>query len=542
MPNIRFTIIDNSNQSKKMMIAGILSSDATCEEYLATLIKLSSQKMRYKVKGIFNANGEKVTTENVDQLGKDDFLICVKSATEKPVISREVAKTVAISKDVPINLIAENTNVCNEAIKQLHNCAKNLEDVQAIAGMPDLHPGTGYPIGAVVATQTMVHPVLIGSDIGCGMTMFDTGKTINKNTKGKYKFNQQLISFWLEHAAFDDANALTDYLIDITRRSLPIGHDSYTDSDSDSDRDNNNKNSHVNQEFFSGFLNYITELEKESKKKNKTIVPYINELGTIGGGNHFAEIQVVDNIHNEQLFKESGFNEDHIYLLIHSGSRNLGKSIKLKNQAKSLKVNSSEFEAYKKQHDFAVEWAKVNRTIIADKVMMGMTGIDNTESWYAFKSLGISNILLDVTHNFIKYEKDKNLWIHRKGSTPITGDYSIIPGSRGSCTYLVKTIKKDDLEEDEQDEHHKAIDSIAHGAGRYYDRNRSKAVSGKYYPQNKDLVDLPNGNTVLCDDVVLMREEIPEAYKDIESVIGDLRKRGLINVVATFKPSMTIKK
>lgn len=70
MPNIRFTIIDNGNQIRKMILVGVLPSGISPEQYLTTLIKLSSQKMRYKVKGIFNARGEKITTENIDQLKK----------------------------------------------------------------------------------------------------------------------------------------------------------------------------------------------------------------------------------------------------------------------------------------------------------------------------------------------------------------------------------------------------------------------------------------------------------------------------------------
>lgn len=242
-------------------------------------------------------------------------------------------------------------------------------------------------------------------------------------------------------------------------------------------------------------------------------------LGTIGSGNHFAEFQRVETILDEKLFEQSGLNKQSVKLLVHSGSRGLGQSILERHARKyggeGLVVGSGEFDLYVSSHDQAVHWAELNRRLIAKRFMSALR-IDGAR-------------VLDICHNSVTPHDDG--WLHRKGAAPSDKGLVVIPGSRGTLSYIVRPrLETADL----------SLLSLAHGAGRKWKRSDVKGRLSKRYSVS-DLTRTPLGGRVICEDKALIFEEAPEAYKDVAVVIGDLEEAGLIDVVATLRPLITYK-
>lgn len=309
------------------------------------------------------------------------------------------------------------------------------------------------PVGVVVQTEGIVYPHLIGGDIGCGMGLFETNCALRKFKLDRF----------------------------VTR------------------------------------LNHIRALEDIS-----TINPYqeqcpIYDLGTIGGGNHFAEFQALEKVYDEELFASLGMDKKQVLLLVHSGSRSYGQQIL--NQFPSvdgLKENDEAFTQYLNMHDNAMLWAQRNRGIVASKLMD-----------YLGYSAEVKPIL-DCHHNFL--EKLDGTWIHRKGAISAKKGVVVIPGSRGSFTYLVQPAENTEV----------SVYSLSHGAGRKWARSLCKSrIKDKY---DRDSVRQTNlGSRVVCHDTELLYQEAPEAYKNVEDVIASLLEHKLCTVVATLRPLVTYK-
>ncbi len=349
-----------------------------------------------------------------------------------------------------------------EAVRQLYAAAK-LEGVRLAAGFPDLHPGKGSPVGAAFVTEGFIHPYLIGGDIGCGMALFKTGlfeRDIKLNRWAELRFD-------LEHPW------------------------------------------HGN----------VYEVLAAAKLDSSA---FDNALGTIGGGNHFAELQRIEEIVDAAAFKRFGLARQQLVVLIHSGSRGLGDSILRarvdEHQASGSEADSPAAEAYLNGHDVAVRWAKANRALIARRFVEAL----NTEAEH----------LWDGCHNSItRGESDgESVWIHRKGAVTAEDGPVVIPGSRGSLSYLVKPIG--------DGESHAW--SLAHGAGRKWSRSETRLRIRERF-QVRELNHTALGSRVICEDRDALYEEAPAAYKNIEAVIRDLVDAGLVSVIATFRPLLTYK-
>lgn len=249
------------------------------------------------------------------------------------------------------------------------------------------------------------------------------------------------------------------------------------------------------------------------------------EHGSIGGGNHFAEIQAVDNVYDTEEFLELGLNPDELVVLVHSGSRALGQSV-VKEVMTDLSIyqglnhNSKTAKAYLENHDVAVEWAVENRRQIAERLL--------TELGRTVPPLTV----LDTVHNSLTVLNNcgELLYIHRKGAAAADNGPVIIPGSRGSLTYLVQPT--DDID--------RSAYSLAHGAGRKWQRGVCRSRLSKQYTR-EDLRQNRYKGQVVYHDLDLLYEEAPEAYKNIDIVVQSLVDAGLARVVATFKPLLTVK-
>ncbi len=247
-----------------------------------------------------------------------------------------------------------------------------------------------------------------------------------------------------------------------------------------------------------------------------------NALGTIGGGNHFAELQQVCETVDDDRFRHLGLDKSKLYLLVHSGSRGKGERA-LREHVDAhghagLAVGSDAFTQYIEQHDDAVTWAGANRALIAHRFSR------------ALKSDAVC--IFDVDHNTLtpKEVGGKTYWLHRKGASPSDRGPLVIPGSRGAHSYLVEPLS---------DQIRNAY-SLAHGAGRKWIRSDVKGrLSRKYKAEDLKRTEL--GGVVICENKTLLYEEAPQAYKNIDVVIQDMLDEHLIRVIAVLKPVISYK-
>lgn len=346
------------------------------------------------------------------------------------------------------------------AVRQLHTTAE-LPAMRRVAGMPDLHAGRGYPVGAAFFSTGRFYPALIGNDIGCGMAWWQTDLPARSKTD---KLVKQLGSI---DDPLDDA-----------------------------------------------WAERIAELLPNH--------PFQAALGTIGGGNHFAELQTVDTVYRPELLP-SAFDPNCLQLLVHSGSRGLGQQI-LRRHVDAfghhgLPENSPEAEAYLHEHADALNFARTNRRLIAERMLA---------RWR-----GTGECLTEQFHNFLQPRSigSEHGWLHRKGASPADEGLLMIPGSRGDYSYLVRPLP-------EAAEH--ALYSLAHGAGRKWQRSECKGRLSHKFPAD-NLRRNRFGGAVVCADKALLYEEAPQAYKKIDSVIEALRVHGLMETVARLKPVLSYK-
>ena len=341
-----------------------------------------------------------------------------------------------------ISLItSEKSWIEGEAIRQLGITAK-LPGMVRAAGLPDLHPGKGIPVGAAFLSRGIIYPHLVGNDIGCGMGLWNT-----QSPARKFKLDKNVKKLSGFEAPWEGNSA--DVL--------------------------------------------------EAAALPPDLWPYA--LGTIGSGNHFAEFQKIDDIHDAAALDALSINPDNVQLLVHSGSRGLGEEILRRHvdvhKGGGLDDYAPDFTDYLQRHNQAVNWACLNREIIA-KRFLGALGLGGSR-------------VLDITHNSVTPHQGG--WLHRKGAAPSDKGAVVIPGSRGTHSYLVMPIAGNaDI----------SLRSLAHGAGRRWKRSDAKARLSHRYSVT-DLTRTPLGGRVICEDKSLMYEEAPEAYKDISTVITNSR-------------------
>ena len=363
-----------------------------------------------------------------------------------------------------IQIIADsNTWIEGNAVVQLETTAR-LPHMLRVAGMPDLHAGRCYPVGAAFFSDRHFYPALIGNDIGCGMAFWQTDLRAAKLKPAK----------------------LAKQLGNI---DTPLDKDEQVDLLGDA----------VDMRQFSDGL----------------------AVGTIGGGNHFAELQTVDTVYRADLLPPD-FDENHLQLLVHSGSRGLGQQILQRHIAafghQGLAEEGKAAAAYLAEHQAALEFASLNRRLIAARML---------DRWRAE-----GTCLLDVHHNFLEQTEIDGItgWLHRKGATPTDKGLVMIPGSRGDYSYLVRPAEDCQI----------SLNTLAHGTGRKWQRGECKGrLSHKYTADSLHQTEF--GSVVVCQDKALIFEEAPQAYKSIDSVIAAMKNAGLIELVARFKPVLTYK-
>jgi release factor H-coupled RctB family protein len=380
----------------------------------------------------------------------------------------------------PVRLIASAGSwVEGEAVRQLYAAAK-FEGVQRAVGFPDLHPGKGGPVGAAFVTEDVIYPLLVGGDIGCGMALWRT---------------------------------------DLLRRKAKLDRWAELPFDLEEPWEGNTRERLVS----TGLL----------------ATQFADAFGTLGGGNHFVELQAVEKVTDPGTFSNLGLEPDELVLLVHSGSRGLGQSVLEthieEHGGAAVDAKSSAGTRYLLCHDHAVRWAEGSRALLAQRFLdtLGATG---QRVWDGCHN-SIARVSVSSPAGGRRGENGsdvqfapRSLWLHRKGAAPSERGPLVIPGSRGTLSYLVQPCG--------DGESHAW--SLAHGAGRKYTRSESRArVRERFRPAQ--LVQTGLGGRVVCGDRSLLYEEAPPAYKNIEQVIEDLREAGLITVIATLRPLLTYK-
>lgn len=365
-----------------------------------------------------------------------------------------------------VSLIAsDHTWIEGSAIQQLHHTA-SLAGMERVAGMPDLHPGRGYPVGAAFFSSGRLYPALVGNDIGCGMALWRT--ELDATRIGADQLEKRLgnIDGPLD-ASWDEAVAQV-----MASQSLQgVGHE--------------------------------------------------HALGTIGGGNHFAEVQQIDEILDHAAVAALGLERRRLVLLVHSGSRGLGQAI-LQDHIERFGHNgligaSQDGADYLARHAQALRFAQGNRELVARRMLDRLHGGGER--------------VLDVDHNFLAAATIDGIagWLHRKGATPADAGPVVIPGSRGDYSYLVEPVADA-----------RSLLSLAHGAGRKWMRGECKSrLSGRFTVEQLSRTRFDS--RVICRDRQLIYEEAPQAYKPIDSVVAALCDAGLARPLARLRPVLTYK-
>lgn len=348
-----------------------------------------------------------------------------------------------------------------DAIQQLHATAR-LPGMLRCVGMPDMQPGKGSPSGAVFLAD-VVFPTLVGSDGGCGIGLHLTSLSARK---AKPEQIAQLLD----------------------------GLDAPWDGDTN--------------EWLGYSFTEPTDFDAS--------------LGTPGHGNHFIEVQQVEEVFDQTLFDAIGMDKHNLHLTVHSGSRGLGEFIlreyAAQRGAEGVTVDSEAGQHYIRQAAHAMVWARANRQLCAYRVMEALGGE--------------SKELIDTWHNSVTetFVDGCRCWLHRKGAAPADKGPVIIPGSRGDLTFVVSPVG----------EHPDTLWSLAHGAGRKISRADARGKLDDLY-KNRDMRKNRWGGRLVCGDKSLLWEEAPECYKPINTVISSMVDAGLITLVAALRPVVTFK-
>ena len=440
------------------------------------------------------------------------------------------------------------------AVRQLAD-ATTIDDQSVVLATPDIHHGYGVPIGSVFASERYVSPAAVGYDVNCGMRMVTTPVP----------------------AAEADVVTLANSI----RRDIPLGE--------------GRSNLAVSAKSMARLARRgVPELARVARKETdllraldpdeleqdcaaiedsgamagdpdavpgRAIQRGRTQLGTLGGGNHFIELQRVQRIDDPQLARAWGLFKGQLVVMLHSGSRGFGhevgghfmKAALAYCQRHGLRVPSrdlayfpietAEGQAYIGAMAAAANFAFINRQLMAGLVRRNLR--------HHLGDVALPT-LYDVPHNIAKFEKRarQRLCVHRKGATRAypgklmrgspfeqTGQPVLIPGSMGTASYLLAGV----------DSGAESLYSVNHGAGRLMSRKAASGVikRGRVVRQgrvsDKEFKQSMQGIHLICASPAHIKEEAPQVYKDIDLVIDTVVGAGLAKSVARMVPLAVLK-
>lgn len=436
----------------------------------------------------------------------------------------------------------------DEALIQLINTTTMPGIVKYAIAMPDIHSGYGFPIGGVAAMDMekgVISPGGVGYDINCGMRVL------------KSSFLEKDIKPYLDNLASEIQKEVPSGLG--RGRQVKLSNteiDKILEGGAKFlvEKGYGEKEDVENCEA-GGRLNWggASDVSNQAKNRGK------DQVGTLGSGNHFLEIQKVAEIFDEKAAKAFDLFKNQVVIMIHTGSRGLGHQvatdyIKIMMQSMpkyginlpdrelaACPINSLEGKKYFSAMACAANYAWANRQMIAHYVR---------KSWDSVLGRKTSQLtmLYDVAHNIAKREKhliggkEMELYVHRKGATRAfppghselpekyreVGQPVLIPGSMGTASYILIGQK-----EGEQ-----AFYSTCHGAGRTMSRHQAmRTVTGQEVVRNLE----EKGIIIKCWSSRGIAEEAPLAYKDVDDVVDVVHNAGLSKKVAKLVPLAVIK-
>ncbi len=385
-------------------------------------------------------------------------------------------KTVFYSEKKPIKMWLEDLE--ETAFNQAKNLANLPFTFEHVALLPDAHSGFGMPIGGVLATEEVIIPNAVGVDIGCGMCAIKTSlHSIEKRD-------------------------LQKVIADI-KKVIPVGFNHHKQKQQDV---------------------WMPRIEINNMKIiNEEYENALTQVGTLGGGNHFIEVQK----------GSDGF----IWIMVHSGSRNIGKrvadyynktAIKLnekwnskefvKQELAFLPMDGNEARHYFDEMNYCVQFALLNRKLMMERIKEVFTDIVKSISFFP---------IINIAHNYAKWEEhfNKNVIVHRKGATSAkAGEIGIVPGSQGSKSYIVEGLGNKD-----------SFESCSHGAGRKMGRRQAQREL------NLD-TEIQKMNSQGIIHSIKSKNDLDEAagaYKDIDTVMEN--QSDLVKILIELKPLAVVK-
>ncbi len=440
----------------------------------------------------------------------------------------------------------------DEALKQVVNVAC-LPGIQKYSlAMPDIHWGYGFPIGGVAATdldEGVISPGGVGYDINCGVRLAATNLDLDSVKNKIPKLIENL--FKKIPTGIGSSGAIRKLSTKEMKRILVGGsywslENGYATNDDIIFTEENGKLAEANPDMVS----------------ERAIERGWDEVGTLGSGNHFLEVDVVENIYDEKAASAFGLFKDQVVIQIHTGSRGLGYQVcddYLKLLVQSEKkfdlnlpdrqlacapIKSKEGQDYLGAMKAAANFAWNNRQVImhlAKETLTETFGLENS-------SLNF-RLVYDVAHNIAKIEKHlingqlKEVCVHRKGATrafaagsdkiPLlykaVGQPVLIPGDMGRYSFV--TIGTESAMEN-------TFGSSCHGAGRLQSRTKAlKNAKGRNLFNEMQ----QRGIVIRAKGIKTIAEEMPEAYKDVSNVVGVMHNSGISLKVAKLRPVGVIK-
>lgn len=381
-------------------------------------------------------------------------------------------------KKLAHNILSWCENPEQGAIQQAMNIASHPYLIGNVCLMPDTHEGYGMPIGGVVALDGAICPNMVGVDIGCGMLAVKTSLTVmDKDT---------LYSIWSE-----------------IKNRIPVGFNHHIEDQRDETLDDCDWD---NAE--------ICSQELSSARR---------QLGTLGGGNHFIEIQQGD--------------DGYIWFMIHSGSRNLGYRVAnhynelaiqecyrwkqntvIDDELAFIPYGISLFDDYIREMKICLAFALRNRIHMAECIKGIFRHFISEVNFYE---------PINIHHNYaaLEHHYGKDVWVHRKGATLAQKDtIGIIPGSQGTCSYIVQGLGNET-----------SLCSCSHGAGRRMGRREAqRSLNLENEINSMDAKGIIHSLT----DVTSL-DEAPGAYKDIDEVME--QQKDLVKILVKLTPLAVVK-
>jgi tRNA-splicing ligase RtcB len=436
----------------------------------------------------------------------------------------------------------------DRAAQQVMNVAHLPGIVGASLAMPDIHWGYGFPIGGVAATDVedggVVSPGGVGFDICCGVRLLASGYGLSDWQSGGESVMDELdrrIPRGLGKGAIADSALLDRVLADGARAALAAGYGVARDLERCEERGRSE----------GADPGAVTE---KAKRRGG------DQLGSLGAGNHFLEVQLVDEVFDHAAADAFGVAEGMVCVMIHCGSRGLGHQTctdQLQRmggamavhglavpdrQLACVPVESAEGRSYLAAMAAAANFAWANRHVLAHEARLAFAAGFGTTP----EGTGM-DLVYDVAHNLAKLEshlvdgRDRTLCVHRKGATrafgaghpDLPGDLGqigqpvLVPGSMGTASWILKGLPGNP-----------AFGSAAHGAGRLMSRKKARGhQSGRAV-----LDDLQAAGIVARPgSVSLLSEEAPYAYKDVDAVVEVCARTTLAGKVARLVPLGVVK-